>query len=656
MVYADIIVGYPVEGSFSYRVPPEMGVVPGQRVRVNFAGRTVTGFVVATGENAPAGVPPDRIKEVTGLIDEEPIFDARFVNLARFVAESYLCSVGEVMALALPSGSSASSRFRNPFGPPALREVSLNEEQERVHRDIAAAVGDGGRLHLLFGVTGSGKTEVYIREALDAMAEGKSVIYLVPEISLSSQIYERLHHVFGEELVLYHSRITAQQRLFNWGRFYRGEARIAVGTRSAVFMQAPRLGLIVVDEEHDGSYKEHSTPRYNARRIAAYRSRVEDLTVIMGSATPSVESLHAAKGGVMRLHRLTGRHGGAELPEIHIVPMESARKPDLLSPLLKIESRKAMERGEQVIYLLNRRGFAPVVICDDCGEVITCPDCSISLNFHQGDHLICHYCGYRTRIPERCRACDSEALTKLGVGTQRVEEVVRKNFSAARIFRLDQDSSRKKKTVYDLIDRMKSGEVDILLGTQMVAKGFDFHRVTVVGILLADIGMSLPDFRATERVYALLTQVSGRCGRGEKKGRVIVQTLNPDNPLFGYLKNHDYEGFYEYEISMRRALQYPPFARIARLLVRGKSEERVKEASESLSEKLKDTVRGLKLPVQVLGPSPAPLERIAANYRYHVILKSGQVEALRRAITESRDAVSARDVYLEVDMDPYDML
>ncbi|MBP7585342.1 MAG: primosomal protein N', partial [Spirochaetes bacterium] len=530
-------------------------------------------------------------------------------------------------------------------------------EQRAVHDAILEARDAGKLLHLVHGITGSGKTELYITLARRLMDQGLSVIYCVPEISLSSQIYERLHAVFGQELVIYHSGLTAPQRLHAWKRFYEGGARIVVGTRSAIFMQCPRLGMMIIDEEHDGSYKEHSTPRYNARRVALWRSRSENALLVLGSATPSVETLYAAGRGVFAMHRLAERFGGAALPEIEIVKLRGAKKPGLLlSNTLKVAAKRALDRKEQVILLLNRRGFAPVVLCESCGATVSCPQCDISLNLHRDGRLLCHYCGYTRPVKTECAACGAKTLVNLGSGTQRMEETVVDTFRDAKIFRLDQDSSRKKGASYDLLEKMKGGDIDVLLGTQMVAKGFDFPNVSVVGVLLADIGINMPDFRAAERVFALLTQVAGRCGRGDKPGRVIVQTVNDEHPLFAFLKNHDYEGFYRGEIESRRALRYPPFTRIARLLVRGVSEPRVAETTGLLATELRRLAADSHSAAEILGPSQAPLAKISNNYRWHIIVKSSDMDGARDIIRRARDSVQARDVYLEIDMDPFDMM
>ncbi len=650
-MYAHVFVGYPVDESFTYRVPEGLQVEPGTRVRVDFGGRQTTAFVHGLSETFSGDFV---VKDLIEAIDETPIFDERLVDLARYVAESYGSSVGEALAMALPSGKSSTSRFRVPWERPAVKEISLTGEQEGVYRDILASQDTGQLQHLIFGITGSGKTEIYIELAKRTLERNLSVLYLVPEITLSSQIFERIYGIFGDDMIIYHSHLTPNQRLHNWLRFYRGEAKVTVGTRSSIFLQPPGLGLIIIDEEHDTSYKEQSSPRYNARRVAFHRSRTEKALLVMGSATPAVESLYAAERGNIRLHRLVNRYGGATLPEIEIVKMNPQDMKTLLTPRLLLHTRRTVDRGKQSIFLLNRRGFAPLVMCDSCKWVAECPHCSISLNFHR-EGMICHYCGFRRPLPDVCDNCGADEIIKLGSGTQRVEDYVAEAVKGARIFRLDQDSSRKKETVYSLMDRMNGGEIDVLLGTQLVAKGFDFRDVVLVGILLADIGINLPDFRAGERIMALLMQVAGRSGRGSEPGRVLIQALNHDHTLFRFLINHDYEGFYRSELDVRRAMGYPPFTRLVRLLLRGKNGEKVAAEISRVGGELSALIKK-RGDILMLGPSEAPFSRIGGNYRHHIILKFHRLEDVNQVIKWVKQLQFHRDLYLEIDVDPVDLL
>jgi primosomal protein N' (replication factor Y) (superfamily II helicase) len=648
--FADVYIGYPIEGSYTYSIPADMDIMTGIRVKVDFRNRIVTAFVHRIHD-----IRPDikMIKNIEKKIDEFPIFDSRLISLAEYTASNYICNTGEVMATALPSGEKSSSRYKHPFKDHIIksREIQLNDEQKAVYNDIVNAYNNNLLFHLIFGITGSGKTEIYIELARYIINQGRSVIYLVPEITLSSQIFQRLYNVFKDDLIVYHSRLTANQRLMNWIKFYNGDAKIAIGTRSAVFLQCPDPGLIIIDEEHDWSYKEHSTPRYHARRLAYFRSKTDRSLLVMGSATPSIETLYSCEHGPFKLHNLKCRFGNVEI--------HPSKRNSMISPKLLLHTKKALDRKHQAIFLLNRRGFSPVVLCNTCGNVLECPNCNISLNLHKekshNDKLVCHYCGYSRNQPSKCPECGSNEIIRLGAGTQKIEDDIKTDFEGSVIFRLDQDSTRKKDAIFEVIKKMSSGDIDILLGTQMVAKGFDFSKVSVVGILLADIGLNMPDFRASERIFSLLIQASGRCGRGNERGKVILQTINDENYIYKYLKNHDYLGFYKNELSVREMLQYPPFSRMARLLIRGRNEEKVIKAVNNLKEYLYSEIKKNNYKISLLGPVAAPLAKISNNFRHHIILKSRYIEQIRNTIN-SVSKHYGNGLYLEIDIDPYDIL
>ncbi|HOJ29730.1 MAG TPA: primosomal protein N' [Spirochaetota bacterium] len=645
-MFVDVAVGFPVDGFFTYSTD-DTSITKGMRVVVNFNNRKTTGYVVHVHDDPPNF----DVKPVIKVLDTQPIFDDRLLRLAQFVSNHYVCYFGEALGTALPSGKSYNIRTKPFTFGDSSKEVILTEEQEQIYRAI---MNQPQKVHCIYGITGSGKTEVYIALAKKMIQQGKAVLYLVPEISISSQMFERLKAVFGQTLVMYHSGMNPNQRLVSWKRFYTGQAMIAVGTRSAIFMQAPNLGLIIIDEEHDSSYKENSTPRYHARTVAWYRHRQEGAMLVLGSATPSLETLYAIQRTSIVQHQLNKRFGTAKLPELEIVTVKASNARTIFSNTLLFSIKKAIEAREQVILLLNRRGFAPVMLCQDCGTAVQCPHCSISLTHHK-QKLLCHYCHYEAVVPEHCSNCGSKHLVMVGSGTQRVEEVLQKMFPAATVVRLDQDSARRKNFLPAVVNDMMNGNIDILLGTQMVAKGFDFPNVSLVGVMLADIGLLLPDFRAVERTFALLVQVAGRSGRGEVGGKVIVQTINPDNPIFHFLKNHDYMGFCQKELSIRKALNYPPYIRLARLVVRGAKEDIVatvagqcRDILQELSPQFPD--------ITILGPSQAPLHKIASQYRYHIVLKSNNVEKLSGILAQCKKKVNLQGTYVEIDIDPLDLL
>lgn len=645
-MFVDVAVGLPIDGFFTYSSDDRI-IRKGMRVVVDFNGRNTIAYVVRVHDDAP----DLDVKPVIKILDTQPIFDDRLLSLAQFVANHYVCYIGEAIRTALPSGKSYNVRTKPLTFGDSSKELVLTVEQEQIY---SAILNQPERAHCIYGITGSGKTEVYIALAKTMIQEGKSVLCLVPEISLSSQMFERLKAVFGSTLVVYHSGMNPNERLVSWKRFYLGEALIAVGTRSAIFMQSPTLSLIIIDEEHDNSYKENSTPRYHARTVAWYRHRQEKALLVLGSATPSLETLYAIKRNRIELHQLHKRFGNAQLPQLEIVPVKASNARTIFSNSLLFSIKKTIEAKQQVILLLNRRGFAPVMLCQDCSTAVQCPHCSISLTHHK-QKLLCHYCRYETAVPERCSNCGSKNLVMVGSGTQRVEEVLQKMFPSARLIRLDQDSARRKNFLPNVVNDMIQGNIDILLGTQMVAKGFDFPNVSLVGVILADIGLLLPDFRAVERTFALLVQVAGRSGRANVCGKVIVQTINPDNPIFHYLKNHDYMGFCNKELSIRKTLQYPPYIRLARCVVRGTKENIV----ASVANQCRDILQKLspQFPdITILGPSQAPLYKIASQYRYHVVLKSNNVEALSGILSQCKKRVNLQGTYLEIDIDPLDLL
>jgi primosomal protein N' (replication factor Y) len=651
MRFADIVLNVPVDRSFTYGIPDGLDVKPYARVTVPFGRRKEPGFIIRIHDEKPSGF---ETKDIISVIDAEPLFDGRLAKLCRYTADFYVSSFGEALSAALPSGTSDGVREKD-FGeyvPRAAESIILTDGQKSALDGILSS--KPGSTHLLYGVTGSGKTEVYLSLVRRVIEEGRSALILVPEISLSAHIFLRFREYFGDTLVLYHSGLTPNQRLNNWKKFRSGEAKVAVGTRSSVFMQCPSLGLVVIDEEHDGSYKEHSTPRYNARRIAMQRIKEEGAFLVLGSATPSIETMYAAKSGVMGFHRLEKRYMDTPLPSVEVIAIEGKRDDDVISNELKVAVKRAADNGRQAIFLLNRRGFAPVVMCRSCRKKIECPNCSISMTYHREGMLLCHYCGHSMKEPESCPSCGSSDIAKIGSGTQRIEQIIEKILPSLRVFRLDQDAVRKKDASFNLIDKMKNGEIDILLGTQMVSKGFDFSNVDIVGILLADIGMSLPDFRSSERIFSLITQAAGRCGRSERQGRVIIQTLDPENELIGFIARHDYESFYAREIELRKLAMYPPFARVARFLLRGTDEQKVMEASQSVGAEIKKILSGKPLPV--LGPSPAPLAKIGGNYRYHLIVKSRHADVLISLARDVRNFYSKTEPYLEIDIDPFEML
>jgi primosomal protein N' (replication factor Y) (superfamily II helicase) len=554
-------------------------------------------------------------------------------------------------------------------GKKFAHEHVLNEAQTEALGTIVAAMDKGGfRPHLLYGITGSGKTAVYVAAMQRALAAGKSALLLVPEIGLTPGTAAQMVAAFGGQVALLHSQLTPDERAEQWHRIRRGEARVVIGTRSAVFAPMPELGLILVDEEHDGSYKQEETPRYHGRDVAVMRAKLLGCTVVLGSATPSLESWQNAERGRYARVEIRERVQARPLPKVEMIDMREefrqTGQEQLFSRRLIEETQATIDRGEQVVILINRRGYSFVVMCRSCGEKLECENCAISLTYHKGgeehspngearvgQRLECHYCGYRRTVPKTCPKCQSEHLYYLGAGSQQGEERLQELFPGARIGRMDRDTVRSRGDMERLLGKLHSGEINLLVGTQMIAKGHDIHGVTLVGVVGADFALGLPDFRAAERVFQLLTQVSGRAGRGELPGKVLVQTYQPDHYVNQFARDHDYTGFAARELYFRRAMRYPPFSVLANVIIQS---ERLEEVLE-WSTKLGRWLQGRKLDgVRVLGPAAAPNSRLKRIYRYHLVLKADRRDVLGAALREmlavvDREEIPRRSVVVDVD-------
>ena len=526
----------------------------------------------------------------------------------------------------------------------AALPVRLNEPQTEALAAIVAKLG-GFQPFLLYGVTGSGKTAVYLAAMQQALDRGLASILLVPEIGLTPQTASLLDAAFGSKVALLHSALTPEERSEQWRRIRRGEAPIVVGTRSAIFAPVPNLGLILVDEEHDQSYKQEETPRYNARDVAVMRAKLAGAVVVLGSATPSLESWHNAATAKYTRIELRERVMNRPLPAVEMIDMrrefQETGREELFSRALIEQTQQTLERGEQVLILLNRRGYSFSVICRACGAKLECQNCAISLTHHKppadeaglahaGERLECHYCGYKRTVPKKCPQCGSEHLYYLGAGSQQGEERLQEIFPGARIGRMDRDTVRGRHDLERLLARLRSGEINLLVGTQMIAKGHDVHGITLVGVVGCDHSLSMPDFRSAERVFQLMTQVSGRAGRGELSGRVVVQTYYPDHYAIVAAATHDYASFVERELKYRRWMHYPPFGVLANVLVLSEKLEEAAGWSSLLGKYLAQNQNSGA--VRVLGPCTAPIARIKGVYRFHIILKANSRKALNAAL------------------------
>jgi primosomal protein N' (replication factor Y) (superfamily II helicase) len=538
---------------------------------------------------------------------------------------------------------------------------ALTPAQGTAAAAITASMQFGGSAtHLLFGVTGSGKTEVYLHCFEAALRSGRPAIYLVPEISLTAQVATQFRARFGARVAVLHSRLAEGERFDEWQRVRRGDADIIVGPRSALFAPCAPPAIIVLDEEHDPSYKQESSPRYWAPDAAARRAALAGSTLVLGSATPAVESFHAAQHGRFSLLEMPERILGRPLPTVEVVDLrvELRRRPGtVFGEKLEEAVRLRLDRGEQVILFLNRRGFSAFILCRDCGYVAKCPNCNVSLVYHRqrAGRLVCHHCAYSRRAPDQCPRCAGRRIRHFGIGTERVESAVRSLFPDARVARLDRDSTARKDSHTRIVKRFQEREIDILVGTQMVAKGFDFPGVTLVGVITADTALHLPDFRAGERTFQLLSQVSGRAGRGEQAGEVVVQTFQPEHFSIEAAARHDYRSFFEREIREREELGYPPFASLARIVASDVIAEAAEGKIHAAQQWLADPAR--ERGVTLLGPSEAPLARINQKYRWHLLLKSPSAAALEDLLAaEWSRVIGVGGGGLTVDVDPQSVL
>jgi primosomal protein N' (replication factor Y) len=546
----------------------------------------------------------------------------------------------------------------------ASTNLTLNLEQAAALSAVeeALAAPEKAKPILLHGVTGSGKTEIYLQAIRSTLVLGKTAIVLVPEISLTPQTVERFKSRFAEtqEMVaVLHSHLSEGERHDEWHKIQSGRARIVVGARSAVFAPLENLGLIVVDEEHETSYKQEEAPRYHARDVAVVRAKMEQCVVLLGTATPSLESYHNAVQQKYRLLNLTQRVDDCQMPLMRIVDLRLARRKEKVAAILSEQLRTAitarLERREQTILFLNRRGFSTSLLCSACGEARTCPNCSVALTFHRGAaRLTCHLCGHTAAVPKKCPACSQDALIYSGFGTEKVESNVTQIFPTAVVRRMDADSMTRKDAYRETLHAFRTGKIDILVGTQMIAKGLHFPNVTLVGIINADLALHMPDFRAGERTFQLLTQVAGRAGRGETPGEVFVQTYTPFSPSIQFARHHDFAGYFQQELEFRERCDFPPFKHAVLITVRSPHETRAQFSAETIARRLKEA-----LPDEFIlsAPSPAPLEKLQGQFRFHILMRGEAIMRLSRLVRETLDKLPLpEDVLASVDVDPYQLL
>lgn len=663
--FAEVAISLPIDKLFQYKIPEGLSgnVKIGARVFVPFGPRTAVGYIVGFSD-APE---VKEVKEIKSLIDREPILTDEMLTLTKWIGENYFCTWGEAIGAAIPGGikqgkESIGSRIKIPEIKPEDHIKSephvLGDEQDAALQEIAASIDkEEHKTFLLHGITASGKTEVYLQAIEIVLQRGKQAIMLVPEIALTPQTIERFVSRFGHRVAVIHSHLTPAKRFLEWKKIKDGKADIVVGARSAIFSPMSRLGLIIIDEEHETSYKQDDVPRYHAREVAEERARINKCPLILGSATPSLESYYRAVNGDYKLIKITKRIEERLLPKVKIVDMrmelEAKRKITIFSKVLLDAIDKAINAGKQAIIFLNRRGFATFINCKKCGLVLKCRRCDAVMIYHfEEKKLICHYCNYQLTPPDICPKCKSGYIRYSGLGTEKVESELSHAFSHVKIARMDSDTTTQKGSHDRILAKFKAGEVQMLVGTQMIAKGLDFPQVTLVGVVSADSSLNLPDFRASERTFNLLTQVGGRAGRGEDGGEVIVQTYTPSHYSILAAAKHDYEKFYEEEIVSRKELHFPPFVSLVKVVVRARNEDLAEKAAIEFAEAMRAEDRN----AMIAGPAPAPITRVRGYYRYNILLKGKEkklmCDLIKKILTTYR---KPHGVLIAVDVDPISM-
>ena len=664
MKYLDIVLNVPLNQSFIYsyestedeKKSPEVG----KRAEVRFGNRKLIGFITNIHESFPENctVPTEKIRPILRVIDDESIFTKEIFELAQWISKYYLCSIGEAISAILPSGKRESSSVGFSFDT-ELSETStktLSDEQEyAIKKIIESTKTNNTSYHYLYGPTGTGKTEVFLQVTEQLLKEGKGVIYLVPEIGLTQQVIEAVIQRFGNTVAILHSGLTQSQKLAQWRKIMHKEARIVIGARSAIFAPVPNLGMIIIDEEHDGSYKSGTTPRYHARQAAMFRCSKLKIPLIMGSATPSAEAWELMQQGRLIRHSLSKRLAGGAMPNIKCIDLSKVNNNGCISDELTEEIRKTLNEKKQIILFLNRRGFTHFFRCNSCNYELKCKNCSVPMTYHKNENrLRCHYCGWSTETPNSCPQCGSLDIGYSGFGTEYIESETIAKFPNARILRIDTDSLTKKGELQEKIDDFENGKYDIMLGTQMVAKGLNFPNLQLVGVILADTGLHLPDFRAAERTFALITQVAGRAGRFFPDGKVFIQTYNPLREPIAFACSGRIEAFYNYELNQRKLLDFPPYSRLIRLVFRSSSQKNAMETAYSAYEILKS----LNIPdIDIIGPAECPILKISQNFRYQVILKSQSIIQIQKAAYKLLfEFTHSQNVYIECDVDPVSLL
>ena len=682
-LFAEVVFGVPINRVFLYKIPEKLKSLSKKGIRVfaPFGRRNLIGYIVALQDKSDPVLRHNgtciETKELIEILDAEPVVNDEMLKFTRWISDYYLCPWGEVIESAMPEwvdvkivnkreikrvkerSQKSEVRSQKPKGKDS--DFPLTTYQENVINKIKNKIDEEKhQVFLLHGVTGSGKTEVYIRATVEALKKGKKVIVMVPEITLTLQLFQRFSNVFVNRVAILHSGFTQRERYNEWMKVRNNEVDIVIGARSAVFAPFENIGLIIVDEEHDTAYKQDTNPRYNGRDIAIVRGKYSNAVVILGSATPSMESFYNSQTSKYEYLHLPGRIDKKSLPLIEIVDIKGV---NIISDRLRSEMEKRIEKKEQTLLFINRRGSATFIQCSDCGYVWRCKNCSVSLTYHKKDNLcVCHYCGYSETVSDTCPQCKGYTINYKGKGTQKIEDEIRALFPNSNIERMDRDTVRKRGEAGRILKGIDERSVDILIGTQMIAKGHDYPGITLVGIVSADESLNIPDFRASERTFQLITQVAGRAGRGDINGDVILQTYNPDHYSVKCAKEYDFIGFYNQEGGLREALNYPPYSKMVSFRIEGSNEKGVEQFSHNFG-KILDEIIGWQNDIEKLGPSKAIIYKIRNRYRWQILLKGRKIGNLKKIVSKATEGAKIRlqktskgNIKLDIDIDPINLM
>ena len=675
--YWSIAVDAPMLSSLTYAEPEflQNQIQPGQLVVVPLGKRKVEGLILKQVENLEDS--KFQIKEIEAKVEIYEPISKEMIQWLEWLSDYYCHPVGQVTKLVFPP-LKPKTRKSKIEKPPVVNAQSfrsppqLTLEQKKCVDGISAKINQFS-VHLLFGVTGSGKTEVYLRLLDEVLKSGKTGLMLVPEIALTPQLTDRFSSRFGDQIAVLHSQLTERDKTNQWWEIVQGKKKVLIGARSALFCPMPNLGMIVVDEEHENSFKQDEKLKYNGRDAAIMLGKILNIPVVLGSATPSLESWKNALEKKYDLHQMQERVENRSLPTVTVVDLknieiaEEQKKlniPNWLSPLLFEKIQNTLEKKEQVALFLNRRGLAHIVLCPDCGFVKECPNCDISLTLHHQTHMICHYCDYTETFKSKCPDCATGELTPVGLGTEKIENEIQKLFPTAIVARADRDEITNREELEDMIRQMENHEIDILVGTQMIAKGLDFPKLTLVGLVLADVSFNLPDFRASEKSFQLMTQVSGRSGRhiraGESPGEVVIQTYNPDHVSIEFAKTAQFAGFAEQELQARQALMYPPYGKLISVRIQSIDQRKAEQTAQLFAERghhLKTKYENYRH-IEVLGPAEAPLAKLRGKYRFQILLKGPNAKIINQFAKQclSDESWVPNQVRIMLDVDPIALL